>query len=303
MNHVIVSAGEARIKSEFPLFVNAVLRHHRNLDFVRPFSIDFTFSSSGVFPFDPQLDGKELGFGPRLEEAEVRFADAALPEILCKLPDSLYILEKLKVSQLGRFRMTATGFVSLPSLKTLLISDCTTNIETLRRLLSGRPVLKDLTLCFCSLEEDDDDEEKEIVVSSPSLRDLHIEMNPDDTESLCRSIIVIEAPELRNLYLADFTSLQFRLLTPFRDVASAKIFTTRFTVGSHQALIGLIIELSNVHEVRLIGKTAEYLRSGGEDVWMPAFPKLHKVNCPRSHLSWIVHFFMRKAGNLKYFEV
>ncbi|CAI0467474.1 unnamed protein product [Linum tenue] len=247
---------EERKAVRFFGFVERVLRQHSNLDSLGRFRFHFSASEGNCKVMQGCLDKMELVFGSQIEAIEWWVWDATrfrnLPSIW-RLPESFYTLKNLKDVNLHHVIMGADGPVSLPSLKNLNLWKAKfTDFDSLSRLTSGCPVLETLCLEYCAVV--DANENDFLIASMPSLRNLRIVgLGNDGYEDLCP--IAMEAPMLTDLYLEDFSELQFLGSSgPLPCLCSARVDTNEGG-GSYDSLIRLLTQISNVKEMCLDRKT------------------------------------------------
>ncbi|CAI0466719.1 unnamed protein product [Linum tenue] len=292
---------EERKAVRFFGFVERVLRQHSNLDSLGRFRFHLTASEGNCKVMQGCLDKMELVFGSQIEAIEWWVWDATrfrnLPSIW-RLPESFYTLKNLKDVNLHHVIMGADGPVSLPSLKNLNLWKAKfTDFDSLSRLISGCPVLETLCLEYCAVVVANENDF--LIASMPSLRNLRIVgLGNDGYEDLCP--IAMEAPMLTDLYLEDFSELQFLgSSSPLTCLCSARVDTNEGG-GSYDSLIRLLTQISNVKEMCLDRKTLEFL-SAGNDVQRLVFPNLTHLTIQPTEWcsSRVLHSLLHSASKLQ----
>ncbi|CAN1120246.1 F-box/LRR-repeat protein At4g14103, partial [Linum perenne] len=234
--------------SQLSRLVDNVLLQHVNLNCVRRLRLHFLAKKLDLnlradlwfYWFEKVVRRDES----QAEETDVKIAAKCLEE-------SFYALKNLKVLKLdGVIVVVNTPSVSLDCLKTLQLSRVKTRdfSETLRKLISGCPVMATAHLenC-CSLNPITIDKEM-LVVSVPSLKSLTI---IDTIGELCP--IVIEAPSLEHLYLGDCTELQI-VDSQLSCLVSARVDIVESCI-LERCMIQFLTQISNAKQVYLSRQT------------------------------------------------
>ncbi|CAL1385646.1 unnamed protein product [Linum trigynum] len=282
---------------EFWRFVDKVLAQHKNLNSVRRFRLHFSNWYREVL-YHTRFD-RELVFGPPIEEIDVSICvqtvDGA-PDYMPCIPENFYTLKNLKAVKLHRVMMNAAkGSVSLPSVKILQLRYVTMkNFESLRRLISGCPVLETLHLDNCYPNRNEEDI---IDVSLPSLKNLKICNYADEFESMMCPI-VIEAPNLEELYLEQFTELQFKGSISLSCLHSVDVDFGFDCEAAYHDLVQLIGQISTAKKMRLSQSTL-YRLSFCDDVKLLVFPKLIHLTIGMGGSSWLLHSLLKSASKLQ----
>ncbi|CAI0439409.1 unnamed protein product [Linum tenue] len=232
-----------RRELEFRRFANKVLAQHQNLNSLTRFRFHFLRKVHSQTGFEG-----EFVFGPPMEEIDVMISGHKWMRCI---PESFYTLRNLKFVTLSGVMLGSINKPAfLPSVKNLqLCSVKMGDVESLGRLLCGCPVLETLLLNCCYFSDKNDGDRFE--VSLPWLKNLKI----IDYEAIWADQmfpIVIEAPNLEDLYVEAFAELQFKGTSPLSCLHSAHV---NVGVESYSYLIRLLTQISNAKKMHLFGKT------------------------------------------------
>ncbi|CAI0375229.1 unnamed protein product [Linum tenue] len=244
---------------EFCRFVDKVLGQHENLYSLRRFRFHFPVHDSYLYKCRMGLSETrfrfkwESVFVPPIEEIDVMVmgeTECGIPHCMHRIPLSFYTLKNLKVAKLYGVGLGAIDeSVFLPSVKILqLCSVKFENFKSLGRLLSGCPVVE--TVHLKNWLHSNYKEKDRIEVSLPCLKNLKIfcfgywryPMHP----------IVIEAPNLEDLYLEQFADVQFEESIPLLCLHSAHVDLRE---ESPSYVIRLLAQISNAKRMSLSGAT------------------------------------------------
>ncbi|CAI0375230.1 unnamed protein product [Linum tenue] len=245
---------------EFCRFVDKVLSQHENLNSLRRFRFHYPVDVSYLYKCRMRLSETgfrfrftwESVFVPQIEEIDVMVGETGcrIPQCMHCIPQSFYTLKNLKAAKLDGVVLGAIKeSVFLPCVKILQLRGVKIeNFKSLGRLLSGCPVVETVHLknwLHFNYKEKD-----RIEVSLPCLKKLKI---------CCfgywrdpKHPIVIEAPNLEDLYLEQFADVQFEDSIPLSCLHSAHVDLCE---ESPSYVIRLLAQISNAKRMSLSGAT------------------------------------------------
>ncbi|CAL1385565.1 unnamed protein product [Linum trigynum] len=284
-----------RRESEFCRFVDKVLGQHKNLNSLTRFR--FHFSNGHRKVLSETRFKREFVFGPPMEEIDVMIRGKSkfgIPLCMRCIPESFYTLRNLKVAKLSGVMLGAINQSALlPSVKILRLYRVEMKDgESLDRLLCGCHVLETLHLKNCRLS--DKNEGDRIEVSLPLLKNLKISHYAIWDGPMCP--IVIEAPNLEDLYVEDFAELQLNGTNPLPCLHSAHVDVQ---VESYSAVIRLLSQISNAKKLNLSGVTLSLL-SAVDYVQLPVFPNLTHLTIEIGEFQGSIwHSLLKSASKLQ----
>ncbi|CAL1385563.1 unnamed protein product [Linum trigynum] len=276
---------------EFRRFANKVLAQHQNLNSLTRFRFHFVRKVHSEAGFE-----WEFVFGPPMEEIDVMISGHKWMRCI---PESFYTLRNLKFVTLSGVMMGSINKPAfLPCVKILQLSSVKMrDVESLGRLLCGFPVLETLLLNCCYFSDKNDG--VRIEVSLPWLKNLKI-IDYDAIWGDWMFPIVIEAPNLEDLYVEAFAELQFKGTSPLSCLHSAHAHVD-VRVESYSYLIRLLTQISNAKKMHLSGKTLSPL-SAVDDVQLPVFPNLTHLIIRTSQFEdsiRVLHSLLSSASKLQ----
>ncbi|CAI0439421.1 unnamed protein product [Linum tenue] len=289
-----------RRESEFCRFVDKVLGQHKNLDSLTRFR--FHFSNGHRKVISETRFKREFVFGPPMEEIDVMIRGKSKFGIhLCIrcIPESFYTLRNLKVAKLSGVMLGAVNQTAfLPSVKILRLYRVEMkDSESLDRLLCGCPVLETLHLKNCRLS--DMNEGDRVEVSLPLLKNLKISHYAIWDGAIWDGPmcpIVIEAPNLEDLYVDNFAELQLNGTNPLPCLHSAHVDVQ---VKSYSAVIQLLSQISNAKKLNLSRVTLSPL-SAVDYVQLPVFPNLTHLTVEIGEFQGSIwHSLLKSASKLQ----
>ncbi|CAI0387224.1 unnamed protein product [Linum tenue] len=302
----IVYASDAKRRdSQFCHFVDKVLGEHKNLNSLTRFRFHFAVEHRQYSTVLRRTRFKrELVFGPAIEEIDVRVCGETalgIPQCMRCIPENFYTLKNLKVARLSGVVLGAINRpVFLPSLKILQLSYVKMkDFESLGRIISGCPVLEIFHLESC--HPSSKNESDRIEVSLPRLKNFKVSDYGNWDDPMCP--IVIEAPNLEDLYLEHFAELQFKGKIPLSRLHVAHVDVGQDCRTSYHDVIRLLSQISNARKLSLSGETLVHLSAAtDDDVRLPIFPNLTHLTIGIGLFgptSWFLHSLLNSASKLQ----